>query len=177
MNPPEKNKVIDFADKLEENSVLIDTLLAEKIAERNTEIPLFMNPIPANKKKVSFENEPDISLNSSGEDGLENINFQETFLNKLKPLKKDFYTNTNERFAIQESMPLPVVKPITSLEKEVISKQIKETNAIIPNQELVQQINAIHQKIDVLFEIITKLTEYVYPKQEIKNESESVSQS
>jgi len=175
MNPPEKTRVIDFTDKFEENTVLIDTLLAEKIAERNTDIPT-LNPIPANKKKVSFENGPDISLNLSGEDVLVTTNFQETFLNKLKPFKKEFYTDTNtnanEKFAIQESMPLPVVTPIASLAKDVIPISIKESNAIVPNQELVQQINSIHQKIDVLFEMVTKLTEQMYSKKQVKSETE-----
>jgi hypothetical protein len=186
---PVKPKELDFSFKNLDDKIPsggMDSLLADKLAERNFDIDNIqhtnyntsnINPekwlkaketsissekieqrqfeqmanINKNSKKVSWNENVDSYLNSNISLKIEETSAIDIF-QKLKKNNLD-----ESKYETQSSNPLPKQEEV--LKNETISKpQINQNVPLIPNTEIIKQLNEMNKKIDNLFEIISKLT-------------------
>ena len=186
---PVKPKELDFSFKNLDDKIPsggMDSLLADKLAERNFDIDNIqhtnyntsnINPekwLKAKETSISsekieqrqFEQMANINKNSKKVSWNENV---ESYLNSnislkieetsaidiFQKLKKN---NLDEsKYETQSSNPLPKQEEV--LKNETISKpQINQNVPLIPNTEIIKQLNEMNKKIDNLFEMISKLT-------------------
>jgi hypothetical protein len=186
---PVKPKELDFSFKNLDGKIPsggIDSLLADKMAERNFDIDNIqhanyntsnINPenwlksketsvssekieqkqfeqlanINKNSKKVSWNENVDSNMNSNISLKIEETSAIDIF-QKLKKNNLD-----ESKYQTQDSNPLPKQEEV--FKNETISKpQINQNVPLIPNTEIIKQLNEMNQKIDNLFEMINKLT-------------------
>jgi hypothetical protein len=186
---PVKPKELDFSFKNLDDKIPsggMDSLLADKLAERNFDIDNIqhtnyntsnINPekwlksketsissekieqrqfeqmanINKNSKKVSWNENVDSYLNSNISLKIEETSAIDIF-QKLKKNNLD-----ESKYETQSSNPLPKQEEV--LKNETISKpQINQNVPLIPNTEIIKQLNEMNKKIDNLFEMISKLT-------------------
>jgi hypothetical protein len=124
------------------------SISSEKIEQRQFEQ---MANINKNSKKVSWNENVDSYLNSNISLKIEETSAIDIF-QKLKKNNLD-----ESKYETQSSNPLPKQEEV--LKNETISKpQINQNVPLIPNTEIIKQLNEMNKKIDNLFEIISKLT-------------------
>jgi hypothetical protein len=176
-----KPKEFDFSDReSDEKITAMDSLVAEKMTQRNLEIEQFQNSnynttnidsenwlssketsikaekITSNFKHINKEKEKEKKVTWNDEDVRNNI-FQKLKKRPAEPmdnLKMD-ETLEQKQYAQQDSTLLPDVKqePFVSLRNN-----ITQNNPIIPTNEIIKQMNEMNAKIDNLYEMISKLT-------------------
>jgi hypothetical protein len=124
------------------------SISSEKIEQRQFEQ---MANINKNSKKVSWNENVDSYLNSNISLKIEETSAIDIF-QKLKKNNLD-----ESKYETQSSNPLPKQEEV--LKNETISKpQINQNVPLIPNTEIIKQLNEMNKKIDNLFEMISKLT-------------------
>jgi hypothetical protein len=192
---PSKPQELDFTDKNFTPLEGMDSLLANKMAERNLDFDFSNNTstnispeqwltpkktsinsekmeeshyiMNKNQKKVSFN---DTSFNETSNISLK-INESKSLdiFQKLKKtnLENDLnFTVEQTKYEQQQSMILPKQEEVLKNEKSQFNQNILQNVPIIPNSEMIKQLNEMNNKIDKLFEMITKLTKF----EEIANE-------
>ena len=199
---PVKPKEMDFSDRnLDEiiPSGGMDSLLADKMAERNFDIDNIqhanynlsnINPeqwlkpketsvnsekkeqrqidqielYNKNPKKVSFHE----TINSNISLKIEETSTVDIF-QKLKKNNSDDLSNQEGKYQTQNSNPLPNQEKMFKNESnitELPKPQITQNIPIIPNTEMIKQLNEMNTKIDNLYDIISKLTNTIAIKKE-----------
>lgn len=212
---PQKPKELDFSDKNSDGRIkAMDSLVAEKMAERNLEIEKLQNSnynttsidpekwltpreTSVKNEKNIFEQKPIIKNNQNTKlkhisiDSNNNItlsideteqkseNFRkkvswddlsvqkEPTINIFNKLKRQPITESNQNDIInlsdekqyieQKSMPLPEVKQEEITRNQtIIQPSINEP--VLPKTEIIKQLNEMNKKIDILYEIVSKLT-------------------
>jgi hypothetical protein len=153
---PQKPSHINFADNVTIDKITsMDTIVAEKIAQRNAEIgdnliennnispEKWLKPIETSldkNKKVSW-NEPSINANNNNNNNI---------FNKLK------------QYHEQKSAPLPQV---TTISNEQASKILSINNLprepILTPTEIIKQLNETNKRIDTLQEMLVNITNIV----------------
>jgi hypothetical protein len=196
---PVKPKELDFSfrnldDKIPSGGM--DSLLADKMAERNFDIENIqqsnynlsnINPenwlkaketsissekieqrqieqisnINKNSKKVSWNENVDSNISLK----IEETNTIDIF-QKLK--KNNIDNNSESKYLTQNSNPLPKQEEVPKNESNFLKPQINQNIPIIPNTEIIKQLNQMNDKIDNLYEIISKLTN-CFSKNDINN--------
>lgn len=99
-------------------------------------------------KKVTFS-----TLNGTQDTNLNNNLFQ-----KLKKSVPEENNESNEKYIEQKSILLPDVNQENTLRNLLTNNNVIPNIPIIPNQELVKQINEMSLKIDNLVELVNNLT-------------------
>jgi hypothetical protein len=180
---PQKPKALDFSDKkIDDKITAMDSLIAEKMAERELDINTTYTDYPnvspdtwlkstktsvkndkqntninhineknANEKKVSWtDNIVDLDLDSTIDIKIDKVS---SIFNKLKKTQE---TVADKQYITQKSMPLPMseLRDLTNVLEAVPIIQKPYTNS--NNKDEISKINA---KIDVLFNMMTKLQE------------------
>lgn len=177
---------MNFSDNIYEEKIgSMELLIAEKMAQRNSEI---FSPIQESEnwlqpKETSIKLEKNIITNNSDNnnnnnnnsrlkhiniDSNNNVVFKEkkvtwvdeeetnNIFQKLKKKPQEtIMSNTVKQYAEQQSIPLPEVK------QEIINKSdsiIVQNQPIIPKNELVVQINELNKKIDEIYVMVHNLT-------------------
>ena len=159
---PEKPKALDFSDKKTDGKITaMDSLIAEKMAERELDIHTTYSDYPNAKpetwlkstntsvkkdkqiKQVSWtENSVDL-LDTIEDKDIDNKSISDIF-NKLKKIS----VNVDKQYVEQQSKPLHEYDPQPSL------MPIQAPSRPYNNNDEIVKINA---KIDLLFDMMTKL--------------------
>ena len=191
---PQKPKSVDFTDKFVEEKITgMDSLLAEKMNQRNLELGHFITNSETEKwlqaKETSVKSE-NIQTNNIQTNNIKQPNSQLKYINNelsdfnktvkrvswderatgeeepvisiFQKLKKTNNEQTNEKQYIveqtnekqyieQKSTPLPEIK------QEVIQRNGVQVSPIIPNNEIIKNLNEVNQKIDTLTNLVNKL--------------------
>ena len=201
-----KPRELEFSDKMTDDKIIeIESLVAEKLAERNTEIELLQNTnynttgidkdkwlssvetsVKGEKIKLQINELTNTSNNNSNNNSnnkLKHINIDSNNNVSLLKDKKVSWSNDepvdniflklkkrpdiveigNSSYEEQQSSSLPEVK------QEVVNRQptnkpslpIVSNNPIIPNSEIVAQINDLNTKINTLFAMVAKLSNII----------------
>ena len=192
MTPP-KPKELDFSNtNLDGKITSMDSLIADKLEQRNLEIECLQNSnynstiIDSEKwltpKETSIKNENinffkksinnnnnNISLTINEQNKSKKVSFEkdETTINVFSKLKKQTNSleiiNSNNSYDEQPSLPLPL--PLALPEEKYINT--KRTNEpILPNIEIINQLNDMNTKIDKLYELVFKLTNLIQDKKD-----------
>jgi len=212
---PRKPKELDFSDKNIDNKITsMDTLIAEKMAERNIEIErlqdinttintknwLTTKETSVKNEKIIFEKKNGVKNNENNR--LRHISIDNTLLNneaeiisqpfvkkvswyddlteqkettmnifnklkKQETLEINQYETQNKiknsseiQYIEQKSMPLPDIK-----REEIIRTQNTSLNSnndpVLPKTEIIKQLNEMNKKIDNLYDMMFKLTNYI----------------
>lgn len=199
---PSKPKELDFSDKNFTQLEAMDSLLANKMAERNLDFTSFkdnsstnispeqwLTPkktsinsekmeesqyiMSKNQKKVSFNE--NTSFNNTSYNEASNISLkinEPSSLDIFQKLKKTNLQNDHNftveqtKYQQQQSIILPKQEEVLKNEKAQLNQNIQQNVPIIPNSEIIKQLNEMNCKIDKLFEMVIKLTKF----EEIANE-------
>ena len=184
---PVKPKELDFSDKNLDAIIPsggMDSLLADKMAERNFDIEniqhasfntsninleQWLKPketsVNSEKKEqrqmeLNNKNPKKVSWNETVNSNI-SLKIEETStLDIFQKLKKNNLENTSQtesKYQVQNSNPLPDQVEVFKNESN-IKNQINQNVPIIPNAEMIKQLNEMNKKIDNLYEIISKLT-------------------
>ncbi len=189
---PQKPKSVDFTDKFVEEKITgMDSLLAEKMNQRNLEIGSFTNNsdtekwlksmetsvksenITANNAQQSNNRFKYINIDDNNNVVLDvnkqpkRVTWDERAIGDEEPVSNIFQklkkTNTEQKntektyekqYTEQKSAPLPDIK------QEVIQRNALPTpqiSPIIPNNEIIKNLNEINQKVDKLTILVNKL--------------------
>lgn len=178
---PIKPQELDFSDKSFTPLLGIDSLLADKMAERNLDFEEIYNntsnsitekwltpkktSVNSEKinKKVSFDTNNLLKVEDSTSNPL-SLLFQKL---KKTNMENDSNNSVEQKYQLQNSIPLPnpnqeeVLKNntnFTSLQKTQLNQNIQQNIPVIPNSEVIKQLNEMNKKIDNLYEMISKLT-------------------
>ena len=192
---PSKPKELDFTDKNFTQLEAMDSLLANKMAERNLDFTSFKDNTSSNispeqwltPKKTSInsekmeesqyimnKNQKKVSFNDNTSFN-DNISLKINESNSLDIFQKLKKTNLQNdpnvtfdqtKYQQQQSMILPKQEEVLKNEKPQLNQNIQQNVPIIPNSEMIKQLNEMNNKIDKLFEMVTKLTKF----EEIANE-------
>jgi len=202
---PSKPQELDFTDKNFTPLEGMDSLLANKMAERNLDFDFSNNTstnispeqwltpkktsinsekmeeshyiMNKNQKKVSFNDTSfnDTSFNDTSFNETSNISLkinESKSLDIFQKLKKTNlendpnFTVEQTKYQQQQSIILPKQEEVLKNEKPQLNQNIQQNVPIIPNSEMIKQLNEMNNKIDKLFEMVTKLTKF----EEIANE-------
>jgi hypothetical protein len=204
---PSKPKELDFTDKNFTQLEAMDSLLANKMAERNLDFTSFKDNMSTNispeqwltpkktsinsekmeesqyimnknQKKVSFIDDTsfnDTSFNDTSFNETSNISLkinEPTSLDIFQKLKKTNlqndpnFTVEQTKYQQQQSIILPKQEEVLKNEKAQLNQNIQQNVPIIPNSEIIKQLNEMNCKIDKLYEMVIKLTNF----EEIANE-------
>ena len=184
MTPP-KPKELVFSDNMTIDKITsMETIIAEKITQRNMEISSHYdytnsdikpsdqwltpietsikneNPTPDKSKKVSW-NEPSMNMSMN-------------IFNKLKQTQQP-PTIDVKQYSEQKSMPLPngmATKEMTTKEmttNRMIPKECKISpimvtqEPILPNSEIIKQLNETNKRIDNLHDMLVSFMEKMNP--------------
>ena len=184
MTPP-KPKELVFSDNMTIDKITsMETIIAEKITQRNMEISSHYdytnsdikpsdqwltpietsikneNPTPDKSKKVSW-NEPSMNMSMN-------------IFNKLKQTQQP-PTIDVKQYSEQKSMPLPngmATKEMTTKEmttNRMIPKESKFSpimvtqEPILPNSEIIKQLNETNKRIDNLHDMLVSFMEKMNP--------------
>lgn len=192
-----KPKELNFLDKDSDGKITaMDSLVAEKMTQRNLEIEQFQNNNynttnidpeqwlssketsvkgekneaqnnqPQNNKTnrlkhISIDNNNNISLIKEKKVSWNDLETTPNIFQKLKKKQESQIiideTPEQKHYIEQQSAPLPDVKqePFVSLKNN-----ITQNNPIIPTSEIIKQMNEMNAKIDSLFEMVSKLTNF-----------------
>jgi hypothetical protein len=213
---PQKPKSVDFTDKFVEEKITgMDSLLAEKMNQRNLEIGQIMNNSDSEKwlqaKETSVKSE-NINANNVQSNNVQQTNSRLKYINMdnnnniallnpelNKPVKRVSWderatgeeepvtsifqklkkTNiTEKQYTEQQSAPLPDIK------QEVIQRTVLPVNTqvntqvntpvtvpIIPNNEIIKNLNEVNQKVDNLTNLVNKLINDLQINKSTKNQS------
>ena len=205
---PQKPKSVDFTDKFVEEKITgMDSLLAEKMNQRNLEIGQIMNNSDTEKwlqaKETSVKSE-NINANNVQSNNVQQTNSRLKYINMdnnnniallnpelNKPVKRVSWderatgeeepvsnifqklkkTNiTEKQYTEQQSEPLPDIK------QEVIQRNVLPVNTpitvpIIPNNEIIKNLNEVNQKVDNLTNLVNKLINDLQINKSTKNQS------
>ena len=184
---PVKPKELDFSDKNLDAIIPsggMDSLLADKMAERNFDIEniqhasfntsninleQWLKPketsVNSEKKEqrqmeLNNKNPKKVSWNETVNSNI-SLKIEETStLDIFQKLKKNNLENTSQtesKYQVQNTNPLPDQVEVFKNESN-IKNQINQNVPIIPNAEMIKQLNEMNKKIDNLYEIISKLT-------------------
>lgn len=173
---PQKPKDLDFSDKLDGKIQSMDQLIAEKLAQRNAEVELLNYPRAESDdwltpketrpqliiqekqevKKVSWE---DQSLNTNT--SINGTSINNSTLNIFSKLKKQ-----EERFNNYDEQPSVTLNDVNTSTINAINTSITNINTntnliqepILPKSEIIKQLNEMNKKIDLLYELVYKLT-------------------
>ena len=193
---PVKPKELDFSDKNLDAIIPsggMDSLLADKMAERNFDIEniqhasfntsninleQWLKPketsVNSEKKEqrqmeLNNKNPKKVSWNETVNSNI-SLKIEETStLDIFQKLKKNNLENTSQtesKYQVQNSNPLPDQVEVFKNESN-IKNQINQNVPIIPNAEMIKQLNEMNKKIDNLYEIIPKLTNTFTGKKDI----------
>ena len=170
---PQKPRDMDFSDKQTDGKIKsMDSLIAEKMAQRNLEITQLQNitSIDPDKwlvpKETSIKNEKIAFETKQEQDHIQkkvswNVQDEEPTINIFNKLKKqqNLTVSLDEptQYVEQTSMLLPEVKQEEiNRNQSTISTYINEP--MLPKTEIIKQLNEMNKKIDTLYELILKLT-------------------
>ena len=209
---PSKPQELDFSDKNFTQLEAMDSLLANKMAERNLDFTSFKDNSSTNispeqwltpkktsinsekmeesqyitsknLKKVSFNENTSFNNTSFNDTSFNNTSFNEasnislkinepTSLDIFKKLKKTNlqnepnFTVEQTKYQQQQSIILPKQEEVLKNEKAQLNQNIQQNVPIIPNSEIIKQLNEMNCKIDKLYEMVIKLTNF----EEVTNE-------
>ena len=189
---PQKPKALDFSDKkIDDKITAMDSLIAEKMAERELDINTTYTDYPnvspdtwlkstktsvkndkqnthikhineknanINEKKVSWtDNIVELDLDSTIDIKIDKVS---SIFNKLKKTQE---TVADKQYITQKSMPLPMseLRDLTNVLEAVpiIQKPYTNSNNNSNSNNNKDEISKINSKIDVLFNMMTKLQE------------------
>ena len=189
---PNKPKELDFSNKnLDGKIKSMDSLIAEKLEQRNLEIEYLQNNnynttiidsenwltpketsvknenINFFKKNINNTNNINLTINELEQNKIKKVSFEkeETTINVFSKLKKQTSNiNLNNSYDEQQSLPLPL--PLIEEKQITEEKQINNFNKadkdpILPKAEIINQLNDMNIKIDKLYEIVSKLTNLI----------------
>jgi hypothetical protein len=179
---PQKPKELDFSDKKKDGKITeMDSLLAEKLAERNADCNTIYNATkpeswltPAETSIKQDKMQSTIINNNNNNNQLNQkldkkiswlnddvnndaINIEDISLNIFNKLKKKDVEPI--KYEEQQSIQLPDSK------QEVIYKQIIpiiQHSPILPNNEIKNEIKEMNIKINLLVDMMTKLQESLH---------------
>ena len=207
---PQKPKSLDFTDKFVEEKITgMDSLLAEKMNQRNLEIGSFMNNSDTEKwlqsKETSVKSE-NITANNIQTNNIQQNNSRLKYINidnnnnvvldVNKTVKKVTWderaeepvasifqklkkTNTEQQnsektyekqYTEQKSAPLPDIKQEV-IQRNALPQSTLVSTPIIPNNEIIKNLNEINQKIDNLTNLVNKLINDLQINKSTKNQS------
>jgi hypothetical protein len=189
MTPP-KPKELDFANtNLDGKITSMDSLIADKLEQRNLEIECLQNSnynstiIDSEKwltpKETSIKNENinffkksinnnsniSLTINELEQNKSKKVSFEkdETTINVFSKLKKQASNSLeiiNSNNSYDEQQSLPLPLPLAlSEEKHFNTKRTNEP--ILANTEIINQLNDMNTKIDKLYELVFKLTNLI----------------
>lgn len=212
---PQKPKSVDFTDKFVEGKITsMDSLLAEKMNQRNLEIGQFITNSETEKwlqaKETSVKSEninasniqqpssrlkyinndvPDFNKTvkrvswderATGDEHVTGDKREEepviSIFQKLKKTNNEqtyneqtYKEQTNEKQYIeQKSTPLPDIK------QEVIQRNVvqvsTQVNPMIPNNEIIKNLNEVNQKIDTLTNLVNKIIDVLQINKDLQSE-------
>jgi hypothetical protein len=179
---PQKPLELDFSDNININNEKIkamDILIAEKMAQRNLDLNLLVpNNNQNNQNNVeNWLNPIETSIKIEKHDSLKKVSWAKEEINNTNNntnnnifdrLKKIPITSDTNNSILEEneyvqqksmSLPLPEVNQelLTGRDK-LINPVIFSGEPVIPKSEIVKQLNEMNNKIDKLFEVVSKLT-------------------
>ena len=206
-----KPKELDFSDNTSDGKIVsMDSLVAEKMAQRNLEIEQFQNSnyntsnINPEKwlspKETSVKGEKNVIQGFDNNDNNDNINNNKrlkhinidnnnniSLIKEKKVTWNDLESTSNifqklkkkseeqsvvelidesieqKQYIEQQSVPLPEVKQEQIIRTNPTNNVIQNT-PIIPQNEIVKQINEMNAKIENLYDMINKLTKIMESK-------------
>ena len=211
---PQKPRELDFSDRgLDGKITAMDSLVAEKMAQRNLEIEQFQsgahntsgvdpekwlkpsetsvkgektnslknqnqNQNQNRLKHINIDDKNNISLTIQENKTPKKVSWDdnnitdEPTINIFQKLKKqpNSLEDDQKKYVEQQSRPLPEVKQEQIIRDVISTSQI---TPIIPKNEMAKQLNEMNEKIDNLYEMVTKLTNLVQDvliKNDIKND-------
>ena len=188
---PNKPKELDFSNKnLDGKIKSMDSLIAEKLEQRNLEIEYLQNnnynttiidsenwltpkETSVKNENINFfkkninNNNINLTINELEQNKIKKVSFEkeETTINVFSKLKKQTSNiNLNNSYDEQQSLPLPL--PLIEEKQLTEEKQINNFNKadkdpILPKAEIINQLNDMNIKIDKLYEIVSKLTNLI----------------
>lgn len=191
---PTKPKELDFSDRNLSPLLDIDSLLADKMAERNLDFEQIYNKSNINPeqwltpKKTSVNSEK-IEETKHLANNINNKNYYNEVKNKkvsfdtsttnllkveedsspiniFQKLKKTNVENDSnfpveQKYQLQNSIPLPKQEEVFKNDptpSPQVNQNIQQNVPIIPNSEIIKQLNEMNSKIDKLYEMMFKLT-------------------
>lgn len=191
MTPP-KPKELDFSNSnLDGKITSMDSLIADKLEQRNLEIECLQNSnynsdiIDSEKwltpKETSIKNENinffkksinntnnniNLTINELQQNKIKKVSFEkeDTTINVFSKLKKQTVEtiNLNNSYDEQPSLPLPSPIPFSEDKQEHIPiNKKKDNDPILPKIEIINQLNDMNTKIDKLYELVFKLTNLI----------------
>ena len=182
---PQKPKDVNFADNNIDNKITaMDALVAEKMTERNLDIERIQTtykpvdnwldsavtsekavpqqrvnePTTANQSKLKYLNF-DANNNITLSEPKKKVSWDEDVVstNLFQKLKKAppevAVDDTKKTYAQQASIPLP--KPSETIVPPVVSNVIP--SPIIPQSEIIKQLNELTNKVETIYELVSKL--------------------
>ena len=193
MTPP-KPKELDFSNtNLDGKITSMDSLIADKLEQRNLEIECLQNSnynstiIDSEKwltpKETSIKNEninffkksinnnnnnSNISLTINEQSKSKKVSFEkdETTINVFSKLKKQASNSLeiiNSNNSYDEQKSAPLPLALPE-EKHINTKRTNEP--ILPKTEIINQLNDMNTKIDKLYELVFKLTNLIQDKKD-----------
>lgn len=189
---PNKPKELDFSNKILDGKIKsMDSLIAEKLEQRNLEIEYLQNTnynTTINEtenwltpKETSVKNENinffkkninntnnniNLTINEVDQNKIKKVSFEkeETTINVFSKLKKQTF-NSLEPINLNNSYDEQQSVPLPLIEEKQ-DKQISKFNKgdndpILPKTEIINQLNDMNTKIDKLYEIVFKLTNLI----------------
>ena len=199
---PQKPRELDFSDRgLDGKITAMDSLVAEKMAQRNLEIEQFQsgnhntsgvdpekwlkpsetsvkgektnslknqnqNQNQNRLKHINIDDNNNISLTIQENKTPKKVSWddnnitEEPITNIFQKLKKqpNSLEDDQKKYVEQQSRPLPEVKQEQIIRDTITTSQL---TPIIPKNEMAKQLNEMNEKIDNLYEMVTKLTNLV----------------
>jgi hypothetical protein len=189
---PNKPKELDFSNKnLDGKITSMDSLIAEKLKQRNLEIEYLQNnnynttiidsenwltpkETSAKNENINFfkkninNNNINLTINELEQNKIKKVSFEkeETTIDVFSKLKKQTLEpiNLKNSYDEQQSLTLPEVK-----QEHIPIYTKKDNDPILPKTEIINQLNDMNAKIDKLYEIVFKLTNLIQNNPKIQD--------